>query len=159
MAFYHQRGYRYRFPFHLPLPPYSHPPTVSLPPTSSHLSLTPPPCPCPRPPPRHATPLLQLSTIDEEEGLQLGKNEIRSSYSMGPSSDGTIVQSSSQEGEAAEAAAGAGAEAEKQQLPHLEVQQQQQSRRPFKTLPHTQSMGSETSSVVSDKVSEGVGGV
>lgn len=74
--------------------------------------------------------LLQLSTIEEEQGMQLGKNEALASYNVAPDEHGILIRTSSHEGN----------------------DTAQLSSKPFKTLPHTQSMGSEASSIVSEKV-------
>eukprot|EP00752_Nemacystus_decipiens_P008543 g7630.t1 len=81
----------------------------------------------------------KLSTIDEERGgLQVGKSEVQASRSMGPSPHSALVRSSSQENPDD---GGSGSMAKSRSS---------SGRRP-KTVPHTQSMGSEESSIVSDK--------
>lgn len=106
-----------------------------------------------RPPPPSpfllASPLRtvqKLSTIDEERGVQVGKSEMQALRSMGPSSS-ALVRSSSQEHPDDGGGGGGG----------MAKSRSSSGRRP-KTVPFSQSMGSEESSIVSDKVNCAVGG-
>ncbi|CAN0191241.1 unnamed protein product, partial [Ectocarpus sp. 12 AP-2014] len=72
----------------------------------------------------------RLSTIEEEQGLRVGKSEMTASHSMGPSPHHSLIRSTSQE---------AGA-----------VTRPSSSGRP-KSVHRTHSIGSETSSAVSEK--------
>eukprot|EP00903_Cladosiphon_okamuranus_P012187 g11430.t1 len=94
--------------------------------------------PATRSPPRKSA----VWTIDEEGGpaVQVGKSEMQASRSMGPGPNSALVRSSSQEHP--DDARGGSGMAKSRASPL--------GRRP-KTVPHTQSMGSEGSSIVSEK--------
>ncbi|CAM9890745.1 unnamed protein product, partial [Ectocarpus sp. 12 AP-2014] len=84
-----------------------------------------------RSPPRKSAVMQErLSTIEEEQGLRVGKSEMTASHSMGPSPHHSLIRSTSQE---------AGA-----------VTRPSSSGRP-KSVHRTHSIGSETSSAVSEK--------